>query len=55
MAKMLMVIEAPANLSKEQADHLREQAEDKLGPEFAVMVLTGGITCKVIPLPVKAD
>lgn len=48
-SKTLALIEVPGNFSKKQAKMLRKAAEKRLGSEYRVMVLSGGITCKIIP------
>lgn len=49
ISKTLALVEVPGNLTKKQAKTLRKAAEKRLGPEYRVMVLSGGITCKIIP------
>lgn len=53
MAKTLAVIEVPNALTKKQIKVLRKAAEKRLGPDYRVMVLAGGIHCKIVPAFVK--
>lgn len=50
MTKMLAIIDIPEKLSHEQLSMARAEAESRLGPEFRVLVLSGGTTCKVVPI-----
>lgn len=47
--KSIALIEVPQSITEEQQKRLRKSAEKRLGPGYRVMVMSGGITCKIVP------